>query len=178
MNDTSAGRQGGQVINNNLVALSATFTQNGAVRTIGAVDLEANNFYSEFSSSVVNQAGQAVAMTAQVQALPQMNGSGSLLGGDGIDLLDGEDGDDGDDSLSGGAGDDTLLGGAGNDTHVFNKGDGADTINEYDPTAGNVDIAQFSNVASTTVRSIERKGGRSGDWLLVRSKRLSFAMRP
>ena len=88
-----------------------------------------------------------------------MNGSGSLLGGDGIDLLDGEDGDDGDDSLSGGAGDDTLLGGAGNDTYVFNKGDGADTINEYDPTAGNVDIAQFSNVASTTVRSIERKGG-------------------
>lgn len=43
--------------------------------------------------------------------------------------------------------------------YVFNKGDGADTINEYDPTAGNVDIAQFSNVASTAVRSIERKGG-------------------
>ena len=78
VNGTSAGPQAGQTINNNLVALSTTFTQNGAVRTIGAVDLDTNNFYSEFSSAVVNQAGQAVAMTAQVQALPQMNGSGMV----------------------------------------------------------------------------------------------------
>jgi len=59
----------------------------------------------------------------------------------------------------GGIGNDALDGGTGNDLYKFAVGSGIDTISEYDTTVGNIDIAQFSNLASTAVPSIERKAG-------------------
>ena len=75
-NGTDAGPQARQLINNNRVALSSTFTQNttdGQVsRTVGAIDLEFNSFFAQFPL------GEPVAITAQAQALPQMNGAGMV----------------------------------------------------------------------------------------------------
>ena len=75
---TTTGPQAGQVINNNRVALSSTFTQNGTTRTVGAIDLEANNFFTQFPTQVVDLTGNSIAITAQAQALPQMNGAGMV----------------------------------------------------------------------------------------------------
>jgi hypothetical protein len=47
-------------------------------RTVGAIDLETNNFFTEFPPEVVDEAGNPVAITTQAQALPQMNGSGMV----------------------------------------------------------------------------------------------------
>ncbi|MEO8024744.1 MAG: calcium-binding protein [Polaromonas sp.] len=78
VNGTAAGPQAGQVINSNLVALSTTFTQDGQTHTVGAIDLEANNFFTEFPSEVVDEAGNPVPITVEAQELPQMNGSGMV----------------------------------------------------------------------------------------------------
>ena len=78
VNGTATGPQAGQVIAGNRVDLSTTFTQNGAARTVGAIDFQVNNFYSQFAAQVVDQAGNPVAITAQALALPQMNGSGMV----------------------------------------------------------------------------------------------------
>ena len=78
LNGTSTGPQAGQTINNNQVALSTTFTRNGQTRTVGAIDLEANNFFTEFPPQVVDETGNLVAITAQAQSLPQMNGAGMV----------------------------------------------------------------------------------------------------
>jgi Ca2+-binding RTX toxin-like protein len=43
----------------------------------------------------------------------------------------------------GGAEADILVGGAGGDVYQLARGDGADTIREYDATAGNTDVLQF-----------------------------------
>jgi Ca2+-binding RTX toxin-like protein len=59
------------------------------------------------------------------------------------------DAGNGNDTLTGGTGNDALYGGYGNDTYVFNQGDGADTISEYDYTAGNVDVALFGRGITT-----------------------------
>ena len=73
---TTTGPQAFQLINNNRVALSSTFTQNtpdGQVtRTVGAIDLEFNSFFAQFPL------GEPVAITAQTQGLPQMNGAGMV----------------------------------------------------------------------------------------------------
>ena len=78
VNGTATGPQAGQVIAGNRVDLSTMFTQNGVVRTVGAIDFQVNNFYSQFAAQVVDQAGNPVAITAQALALPQMNGSGMV----------------------------------------------------------------------------------------------------
>ena len=75
---STSGPQAGQVIAGNRVDLSATFTQNGATRTVGSVDFQVNNFFTQFPAQVVDEAGNSVAITAQAQALPQMNGSGMV----------------------------------------------------------------------------------------------------
>jgi trimeric autotransporter adhesin len=75
---SATGPQAGQVLNGNRVDLSATFTQNGAARTVGSVDFQINNFFTQFPAQVVDEAGNPVAITAQAQALPQMNGSGMV----------------------------------------------------------------------------------------------------
>jgi hypothetical protein len=75
---TPTGPQAGQVINNNQVALSSTFTQNGQTRTVGAIDLEANNFFTQFPTQVVDTTGNPITITPQAQGLPQMKGSGMV----------------------------------------------------------------------------------------------------
>jgi Ca2+-binding RTX toxin-like protein len=67
-----------QIINGNRVALSGTFTRNGVTQTAAAMDLETNNFYSEFPPQLVDEAGNPVAITEQALSLPQMNGSGMV----------------------------------------------------------------------------------------------------
>ena len=78
VNGTATGPQAGQLIAGNRVDLSTTFTQNGAARTVGAIDFQVNNFYTQFPAQVVDEAGNPVAITAQAKALPQMNGSGMV----------------------------------------------------------------------------------------------------
>ncbi|WP_165349712.1 calcium-binding protein [Methylibium sp. Pch-M] len=58
-------------------------------------------------------------------------------------------GNAGNDTLDGGAGTDTLAGGTGNDSYVLGRGHGADTLQENDATAGNVDVLQFLSGVST-----------------------------
>ena len=77
-NGTSTGPQAGQVTNNNRVALSSTFTQNGQTKTVGAIDLEANNFFTQFPTEVIDTTGTPIAITTQAQGLPQMNGAGMV----------------------------------------------------------------------------------------------------
>ncbi len=72
------GPQAGQNLNNNFVELAGTFTRNGAMRGLGAVDLEANAFFSEIPPEVVDENGLAVTVTDAALALPQMNGSGMV----------------------------------------------------------------------------------------------------
>ncbi|MGX5648962.1 hypothetical protein ACWKW4_01750 [Hydrogenophaga borbori] len=60
LNGSATGPQAGQTINNNRVALSTTFTRNGVNRTMGAIDLEANGFFSEIPPQVVDEAGNPV----------------------------------------------------------------------------------------------------------------------
>gem|GEM_PF-250245 len=77
------------------------------------------------------------------------SGNDDLAGYGGDDALDGGAGNDtlsggtGDDVLIGGFGRDRLTGGAGSDTYVFNIGDGDDLIDNYDLSAGRVDVLQF-----------------------------------
>ena len=78
LNGSATGPQAGQTLNNNRVALSTTFTRNGVNRTVGAIDLEANAFFSEIPPQVVDEAGQPVVVTQAASALPQMNGSGMV----------------------------------------------------------------------------------------------------
>ena len=83
------------------------------------------------------------------------DGDDIFLGGIGNDTLNGNDGAD---TLDGGTGDDTLYGGLGNDTYTFGVGAGVDRIVDEDGTAGNTDVAVFSDVASTALRGLERIG--------------------
>ena len=93
----------------------------------------------------------------QGDSLEGGDGNDSLYGGDGNDLLDGGAGNDvligsaGNDTLQGGTGDDTVDGGYGNDAYLFALGAGADTLQDYDSTAGNVDTIQFADVRSVDV---------------------------
>ncbi|WP_304441792.1 calcium-binding protein, partial [Limnohabitans sp. JirII-31] len=75
-----------------------------------------------------------------VLRLSALNSAAFLQGYAGNDALYGGTHDD---VMEGGAGNDRLEGAAGNDTYVFNQGDGADTIYDYDYTAGNVDTLQL-----------------------------------
>ncbi|CAG2147354.1 hypothetical protein LMG19282_03139 [Cupriavidus campinensis] len=83
------------------------------------------------------------------------NGNDTLLGGDGVDSLSGGAGND---VLVGGTGNDTLSDGAGNDTYRFSRGDGADTVSDYDNTAGNTDVIEFTDLKSTDILGFEKNG--------------------
>ena len=76
------------------------------------------------------------------------DGNDRLYGGEGNDRLSGGAGSD---LIVGGAGNDTLDGGKGGDIYVFNVGDGADTINDYDTTAGNIDTLAIGVAADQLV---------------------------
>ncbi len=73
------------------------------------------------------------------------NGTGNelantLTGNSGANILSAGAGND---TLDGKAGTDTLIGGAGDDTYRFGLGNGADTVQENDATAGNLDMVEF-----------------------------------
>ncbi|WP_137895068.1 calcium-binding protein [Ramlibacter sp. 2FC] len=87
---SATGPQAGQVINNNAVALSTTYTGDGESRTVGAIDLESNDFYTEFPAELVDENGNPVAITEQAQGLPQMSGSGMARNMRAAASLDGE----------------------------------------------------------------------------------------
>lgn len=82
-------------------------------------------------------------------------GADTLFGGDGSDTLQGGDGDD---LLSGGVGTDSLNGGTGDDTYLFGRGDGADTISDYDTTAGNTDSLMFGSEIAPEQLWLSRSG--------------------
>jgi hypothetical protein len=70
--NATGGTQAGTTVAGNLIAQSASFTRSVAGvsvnRTVGAIDLESNPFYREFTVSVP--------LTEQARALPTMQGSG------------------------------------------------------------------------------------------------------
>ena len=100
------------------------------------------------------------------------DGNDSLDGGNGADYLRGYDGNDtllgqsgaddvrgdnGNDSITGGAGDDYMEGNQGADTYFLTKTSGFDRINNYD-SDNSIDVAKFSNVASTDLTEVVRYG--------------------
>jgi hypothetical protein len=70
--NATGGSQAGTTVNGNFIAQSASFTREvdgvQVNRTVGAIDLESNAFYRDFTV--------AVPLTEQAKALPQMKGSG------------------------------------------------------------------------------------------------------
>jgi Ca2+-binding RTX toxin-like protein len=105
-------------------------------------------------------------------------GNDLLVGSDGNDLLFGEDGNDvlgggnGDDVLDGGSGDDRLfgsygsdtsIGGIGNDIYGFALGDGADTVDNRNAAAGDLDAISFD----TNILPAQVTASRVGDNLLL-----------
>ncbi|WP_265706615.1 beta strand repeat-containing protein [Verminephrobacter aporrectodeae] len=91
-------------------------------------------------------------------------GADTIYGRDGNDRLNGGAdndtlyGENGADTLDGGAGNDTLNGGNGNDTYVFGRGSGADSITDYDSTAGNTDCLSIGAGVSTNQLWLRRVG--------------------
>jgi Ca2+-binding RTX toxin-like protein len=90
-------------------------------------------------------------------------GNDTLSGDDGNDSLFGQSGEDnlvgnsGDDTLDGGAGDDYLEGNQGADTYILTKAGGQDRIANYD-SDNSVDVAKFTDVATTDVTAMTRYG--------------------
>ncbi len=78
VNGSGTGPQAGQTINHNRVALSTTFTRDGSDRTVGAIDLESNPFFSNIPAEHVDETGNPVTLTDTALGLPQMNGSGMV----------------------------------------------------------------------------------------------------
>jgi Ca2+-binding RTX toxin-like protein len=60
--------------------------------------------------------------------------------------------------IDGGAGNDQLSGGAGNDTYLFGRGSGADTVSDYDSTAGNTDLLSIGTGVATNQLWFRRVG--------------------
>ncbi|MEF8701744.1 MAG: calcium-binding protein [Candidatus Accumulibacter sp. UW26] len=91
------------------------------------------------------------------------NGNDTLLGYDGDDTLLGQSGRDnlygynGNDTLIGGSGDDYLEGNQGADTYMLSKDGGQDRIANYDGD-NSVDVAKFTDVATTDVTGMTRYG--------------------
>ncbi|WP_236598189.1 calcium-binding protein [Alicycliphilus denitrificans] len=80
---------------------------------------------------------------------------GTLSGGLDDDILYGYGGND---RLEGGAGSDSLYGGLGNDTYLFGRDSGADTISDYDTTAGNTDVLSIGEGVSADQLWFRRVG--------------------
>ncbi|VXC38386.1 hypothetical protein PSEUDO8BK_70040 [Pseudomonas sp. 8BK] len=108
-------------------------------------------------------------------------GNDLLLGGEGNDNLSGDAGDDildggagndsllgsaGNDILDGGAGNDSLSGGTGSDTYLFGINSDQDTINNYDTSAGSVDVMRFTEGVSIEQLWF-RKNGSSLDVSII-----------
>lgn len=70
VNGSSTGSQAGQTLNNIRVALNNTYTRAGVNHAVGAIDLEANGFFSEIPPERVDEAGYPVVITQNAAALP------------------------------------------------------------------------------------------------------------
>ncbi|MEW6351947.1 MAG: calcium-binding protein [Thermodesulfobacteriota bacterium] len=79
----------------------------------------------------------------------------TLTGFAGRDQLYGRDGSD---TLDGGPDDDVLQGGLAGDTYLLRFGSGMDRIWDFDPTPGNTDVVQFTDVRQSDVSSAVRWG--------------------
>lgn len=100
--------------------------------------------FADGTSWSLEQVKQMVQQGTEGNDMLYAYSTGSALNGQaGNDSLYGAAGSD---TLLGGAGNDYLSGCAGNDTYVFGKNFGQDSISEYDNTAGNLDIARFTEV--------------------------------
>jgi Ca2+-binding RTX toxin-like protein len=64
----------------------------------------------------------------------------------------------GSNTINGGGGNDVLSGLAGDDTYIFGLGAGADTIADYDTTAGNTDVLAVGNGVATDQLWFRRVG--------------------
>jgi Ca2+-binding RTX toxin-like protein len=82
-------------------------------------------------------------------------GDDTLLGGAGDDLLHGFEGAD---ILDGGGGNDLLYGKEGNDTYRFGRDASADTIDDSDATAGNLDTISLAADVTPGAVSLHRHG--------------------
>jgi Ca2+-binding RTX toxin-like protein len=155
-----------------------------AVITNGGVGYDEIRGYDDGENRIFGYDGADVLIGgAQADLIDGGAGNDALIGGTGDDTLYGGSEDDslrgeedndilygeaGDDRLYGGSGADTLYGGAGNDTleggleadtYVFSQGSGQDHIIENDDSmTGATDVAQFTDVASTDVTALERRG--------------------
>lgn len=112
----------------------------------------------EAASAGIDTVQSAIAwtLTANVENLvltgtTAVNGAGNTLNNQltGNSANNTLTGDAGNDVLDGGAGADILIGGVGNDTYKLGRGYGADTVQENDATAGNLDVMQFLAGVST-----------------------------
>lgn len=80
-------------------------------------------------------------------------GNDTLNGGTGNDTLYGGDGTD---ILDGGAGNDYLAGEYGSDSYLFYRGAGQDRVQEYDNTAGNIDVVKIASDLKPTDIQLSR----------------------
>ncbi|MBB1520845.1 calcium-binding protein [Aquipseudomonas guryensis] len=79
------------------------------------------------------------------------HGNDVLLGGAGQDTLWGGGGND---TLEGGIGDDMLTGDAGSDVYRFSRGWGQDTIENYNSSAGDIDLIEFTGILSSQIEIV------------------------
>ncbi len=135
------------------------------VLTIGDAAANTLNGYDDGSNRIYGLDGNDnLSGGLQADRLEGDNGNDTLSGDAGADsLLGGADNDTltggaGNDTLDGGTGNDLLNDAVGNDTYLLATGSGIDRISDYDTTVGNTDVAQFGDVASTAITSLERKG--------------------
>ncbi|MCW5322943.1 calcium-binding protein [Verminephrobacter aporrectodeae subsp. tuberculatae] len=129
-------------------ANGTTWDINGIKSKVFAGTAAADNIVGTTADDTIT--GQAGADTIYGR-----DGNDRLYGGADNDTLYGENGAD---TLDGGAGNDTLNGGNGNDTYVFGRGSGADSITDYDSTAGNTDCLSIGAGVSTNQLWLRRVG--------------------
>ena len=130
------------------------------IRFAAGGEINANQIFGAFGLTNPNPQG-SLAYTD----LPDERAFGNVFVGTGeTENIVGSSDDDfidagnGDDILNGGAGNDYLLGGRGNDTYLFGANDGNNTINNYDPTTGRIDILRFAQGINPGDVSVQRDG--------------------
>jgi Ca2+-binding RTX toxin-like protein len=107
--------------------------------TIGAEKITIKNHFATLSSYEAAPIEQILFADGSKWQKAELDAA-PYRGGDGADTIYGTTLAE---TFIGGKGVDTLVGGAGSDVYQLARGDGADTIREYDATAGNTDVLQF-----------------------------------
>lgn len=163
---TSAINGSGNALNNLLTGNNAANTLDGGGGADTLVGSAGNDSYVVGTGDTVSEAASGGTDTVQssitwtlgnefenltLTGAGVINGTGNTLG----NVLTGNGanntltGNAGNDTLDGAAGSDILIGGVGNDSYVLGRGYGADSIQENDATAGNVDVLQFLSGVAT-----------------------------